>query len=123
MLQAIWIPGWHPTPKNKLAAGVNKFVASHLKKADQQTVDMAVLVSGVQPATSKRRVDLHLSFPKGQRTCDKDAYWKSCLDALVKAKVLVNDSARWCDTGKVNYYKVHGEDDVWGTMILLEDRP
>ena len=122
MLQAIWIPGWHPTPKNKLIAGVNPFVAARMKKADQQTVDIAVKVSGVQPAAGKRRVDLHLSFPKGQRSCDKDAYWKSCLDALVKAKMLVNDSARWCEPGLVNYYKAHSDSDVWGTMILLEDK-
>jgi Holliday junction resolvase RusA-like endonuclease len=123
MLHAIWIPGWHPTPKNKLRAGVNPFVANRLKHADQQTIDMAVLASGAQPASLKRRVDLHLSFPKGQRSCDKDSYWKSCLDALVKSKMLVNDSARWCEPGLVNYYKTHSDSDVWGTMILLEDRP
>jgi hypothetical protein len=36
--------------------------------------------------------------------------------------MLVNDSARWCEPGLVNYYKAHSDGDMWGTMILLEDK-
>jgi hypothetical protein len=38
-----------------------------------------------------------------QRGADPDAYWKSLLDALVHAGLLVDDSPKWCELGPVRF--------------------
>jgi hypothetical protein len=96
MNPTIWtldIPGWHPTPLNELLG--NRHKAGRLKRHDATIIAAAVLAYAVQPADSKRHIDLTLIYPPSQRAVDPDASWKSLFDALVCAKALRNDSKRW----------------------------
>jgi Holliday junction resolvase RusA-like endonuclease len=54
--------------------------------------------AGVPSATGKRRVDLKLM---GQKPGDPDNRLKSLLDSLVESKLLIDDSAQWCEIGKI----------------------
>ena len=59
---------------------------------------------------------LHV-LPHGFHRPDRDAFWKSTLDALVHAKLLKNDSPKWCVPGDVEYQWR----DKCGTRITLEE--
>lgn len=110
------IPGWHPTPLNKLLNS-HWAKAGRMKEADREMVGKACLVYGVQPAICKRRVRLLLVLGKGARACDPDAYQKSLFDALVHAKALRNDNRQWCELTTPRFAR----GDVAGTFITLED--
>lgn len=84
----IEIPHWHPTPLNRLMK-VHWRRRAALKSADFGLVKIYGL--GIPPARGKRRVHLIITLTKGDKACDVDAYWKSCLDALVRARLLVDD--------------------------------
>lgn len=92
----LWIPGWHPTPLNKLMHG-HWSIGAKRKKADAQQVATAVRAYGVPPAICSRRLEVLIVLGKGQRACDPDAYLKSLLDALVLAGALKNDNRTWVE--------------------------
>jgi hypothetical protein len=46
------------------------------------------------------------------------AYFKSLLDALVKAGLLVNDSGRWCELGPVTFDRRPPRQ----TAVILQDQ-
>lgn len=118
MSPTIWtmeIPGWHPIELNKLVG--HRMHAGRLKKHDREIICKAVVAYGIPPATAKRRLDLTLVFEKGDRTRDKDAYWKSLLDALVHSGALKNDSRHWVDYDKPRYAR----GDVKTTFITLQE--
>lgn len=117
MIHPIWIPGWRPTPLNELLGNHHK--AGRLKAHDRDVVGKACLAHAAGECVTKRRVDLRIILPKGQRGFDKDAFWKSALDALVASGALKNDSPAWCVPGDVKYSRAM--DDEHGTLILLED--
>ena len=54
-----------------------------------------------------------------QRGGDTDAYWKSCLDALCQAELLVDDNRQHVELCPVQYRRA--TDATWGTAIFLED--
>ena len=118
MLQAVFIPGWFPTPLNKLMGG-HWGTAHRRKSADAETVCRSVRAGGIVPASGPRRVDLHLVVPKGKRRCDRDAFWKSSKDALVQCGALVDDTPRLCRDGQTTFSRA--DDEFCGTLILLED--
>jgi Holliday junction resolvase RusA-like endonuclease len=68
-------------------------------------------------ATSKRRVDLRITLGPRQREGDEDNWWKSVLDALVHAKMLIDDNRRWCERGEVSFER--GKERA--TLIELTD--
>lgn len=96
MKPTIWtldIPGWHPTPLNKLLG--HRMKASRLKAHDREIVGKAVLAYAVPAADEKRSVEMTLIYAAGERAVDPDASWKSLFDALVAAGALKNDSSAW----------------------------
>lgn len=96
MKPTIWtldIPGWHPTPLNKLIG--HRMKASRLKAHDREIVGKAVMAYAVPAAVVRRTIELTLIYPAGQRAVDPDASWKSLFDALVASGALRNDSASW----------------------------
>lgn len=116
MIHVLYIPGWQPTPLNRLLGG-HWGRAAQRKAHDRDVLGRAVLAHGVPRAETRRLVEVRVILPKGQRACDPDALWKSLCDGLVQAGALVNDSSRWVRLGEVRYAR--GEE--LETFILLED--
>jgi Holliday junction resolvase RusA-like endonuclease len=108
----ITIPNWHPTPLNKLING-HWAIAAKRKKADRNLI--YCYTRHLPEATKKCRVHVAIILGKGQRACDPDAYWKSLNDALVHAKMLVNDSHKWVELMPIKFTR--GE---MATIIRLE---
>lgn len=105
MTPTIWtlcIPGWHPTPLNKLLTS-HWAAAGRLKDKDKLIVGNAVRAYSIPPADTKRRVELTVIYPKGQRMFDKDAFDKSLHDALVTTGAIKNDSPAWLEAAEPVY--------------------
>lgn len=96
------IAGWHPTPLNKLV-GRHPMQAHKLKADDKAQVRIEAVIQRIPPAAFRRTVSLTITLAPRQRACDPDAYWKSLLDALVGAVLLVDDSRQWCRLGSVTF--------------------
>lgn len=91
------IDKWHPATINQLMESVGAKI--RLKKIDRHFVMTYCALHRFPPALGKRRVELtiiHGEHDPG-RPADPDARWKSLLDALVWAKMLVDDSEEWCE--------------------------
>lgn len=118
MKPTIWtldIPGWHPNPLNKIMGHWGK--THKLKSKDRAVITSACMAYGVEKAIGKRRVDLLVVYPKGKRSHDKDAWWKSLCDALVCSGALRDDTMNYVEHGVVEYAK--GES--LRTVITLTD--
>lgn len=105
MTPTIWtlcIPGWHPCPLNKLLAS-HWGKAARLKDRDKSIIANAVRAYSIPPADTKRRVELTVIYPKGQRMHDKDAFDKSLHDALVVSGAIKNDSPAWLEAAEPVY--------------------
>ncbi len=100
-------------PLNELIGNWKKAIG--LKKKDKTLI--AECGSWIPAATGKRRVSLVVLFAPKRRRVDKDALWKSCLDAMVSLGILVDDSPNYLDLGTVEYFR--GPHD--GMFILVED--
>lgn len=111
------IDRWIPTPLNKLLGDWRR--AQRLKKDDRDMVIASTLLARLPKATRRRRVDLVVTLPKGQRAWDRDALWKSTLDSLKHAKLLVDDNPTWCVPGDVTYER--SGTTAFSTKILLTD--
>jgi Holliday junction resolvase RusA-like endonuclease len=108
------IPGWRPVLASELKC--HPLRAARLKKRDVRAVMDASVILGIPPAFTRRRVTLAITnhfttYP------DDDAPWKSTLDALKVAGMLVDDSREWCEVVYPPVY-MRGEK---GTVITLED--
>ena len=90
--QTLTIHGWLPARLNQLLGSWR--LAGALKKRDRIKVANAARMQGAVPAAGPRRVTIELTFAKGERSGDPDAYLKSTLDALVQARLLVGDTHR-----------------------------
>lgn len=62
---------------------------------------------------------LHLILPPRGRKCDPDAFWKSTLDGLVHAGLLVDDRHSCVELAPVEYSR----GPVAATKITLVDIP
>jgi hypothetical protein len=111
------VPDWHPATVNQLLAGVRQRI--RLKKADLEMVGTNAHLAGVPKATGKRRVSLRITLAPCQRGADPDAFWKSTLDSLVHAGLLVDDSREWVQLGTVTFDRGPGR----STVISLKDLP
>lgn len=112
--QELFIPCWHPIALNKL-------MGHWAERAKRKAGDRAIIWGesyGARRATGKRRVSLEIILGHKQRGCDPDAYWKSLLDALVHAKLLINDNRQNCELGPVTFSR---DAKRWGTRVTLED--
>lgn len=114
----LWLPGFTPTSVN-LSDGRHWSEGYKLKRSDKEIVAFFAEQQGLSPANLPRKVSLRITLPKGQRSLDKSNVWKSLLDALHHAWLIVNDSPQWCEEGKVEYVRHHA--DLRETFILLED--
>ncbi len=90
-----------------------------MKKADALRLMVEYHNSHAPKAQGKRRVSLRLLMAKGKRCPDRDAYWKSLLDGLVHAGMLVDDNPKHCELGGVEFERSNNAS--FGTMITLED--
>ncbi|HKI30283.1 MAG TPA: hypothetical protein VKA46_00225 [Gemmataceae bacterium] len=96
------IPDWHP-------ARLNQLLTQHwrpryrLKRADAALVATYAHLTGIPPATGRRRVLLRITLGPRQRAGDPDAYWKSLLDALKAARLLVDDNRQGVELGPVTF--------------------
>lgn len=88
------IPDWHPARLNQFIGRAWPVVA-RLKKIDRTIVTAEARNAGVPLATTRRHVGLTIVLGPRGRASDPDAYWKSLLDALVCAGLLVDDSAKF----------------------------
>jgi len=111
----VTIPNWHPATTNQLLQG-------HWSKGAKLKKNDAAIIAGyftISPkAKQKRLLKLSIGLGYKQRGCDPDAYFKSLLDALVKAGMLVDDSPKWVELAPVEYYRT---DALPETRITLED--
>ena len=116
MKHVLTIPDWTPARLNQFD-GRHWAVRANLKKADRQLVMIYFLTSQIPSARGKRRVSLDIMLGKHRRLSDPDAHWKSLLDALVHASLLVNDNPAGVELGPVTITK--GPRTC--TTITLED--
>jgi hypothetical protein len=93
----LMITEWHPVLLNKLIKAQWAKQAK-FKEHDYEVVLAEALIQGVGKvdplSPRKRRVCIRIG---GKRLGDPDNYLKSLLDALVRAELLVDDRAEWCE--------------------------
>lgn len=96
------IIGWRPRSLNELMK-VHYMIAYRLKKRDKARIAVEKIVQRIPDAVHKRRVSLRIVLHGRDQVMDGDNVWKSCLDALVACRALVNDTPEWVDLGSVDY--------------------
>ena len=120
MIVTLWIPGWTPTPLNRLL-GAHWGTAHKRKQSDKEVIGRAVLLYGLKwmPPQGKRKVSMMIVLGPKMRAADPDSFWKSTLDALVSCGALIDDNRQHCITEPVQFCR--GE--YKATYITLEDVP
>ena len=111
----VTVPGWRPATINALTKRGNHFSASRLKEWDRIAVAVSSIL--IPKAIRRRRVSVEVTMAGRMKPVDPDAIWKSLLDALVAAGLLVDDSANWVELGP--FTQVRGA--MKATRITLED--
>lgn len=114
----LYLPQYLPVALNKLLEG-HRSQRGRLKQKQAELVRFYALSQELPAAKTKRRVDLRVVLPKGQRAWDPDAMWKGLLDALVSASLLVDDNPKWCQLGEVVYLR--SGTDLRETYVILTD--
>jgi Holliday junction resolvase RusA-like endonuclease len=115
MTHMLHIEGFLPATVNQLLAAGRW--AWKLKKKDRERVAMHARLVGIPPATGKRRVTLTLTMGHRMRTPDPDGVWKSILDAMKYAKLIVDDRKECVELAPVRF----GRAKVKATTVVLED--
>lgn len=113
----IAIPRWRPATINELFHTGNHFSAARKKRIDRDIVAHYARAAGIPQAATKRRVSLEVTLAGRMKQVDPDSMWKSCLDALVACRMLVDDCPDHVELGPV--VQVGGEEKR--TVIILED--
>ncbi len=96
------IENWQPTPVNKLL-NCHWATAGRRKKVDKNLICAYCLKNRVPIAQGPREVNLLITLSPKQRACDPDAYWKSTLDALVHARMLIDDNRQYRRRGTIEF--------------------
>lgn len=92
------IPGWCPPSINRYYHG-HWAERARAKKRAAETVAAACLAAGPPLATTKRRLSIRLTLPKGRRAPDEDNIGKALRDGLTACGAIVDDAPEWCETG------------------------
>jgi hypothetical protein len=111
----IVIPDWRPPSKNEL---MRRTIKNRIRLQSKCT-DMIIgnsIAQHVPRADGFRAVSLGVCYRKGRRFHDVDAFWMAVLDGLASARMIVDDSYRWCGIHPVEYG--YGRPR---TIILLDD--
>jgi Holliday junction resolvase RusA-like endonuclease len=108
------LDGFTPTSLNKLVGHWAR--RARLKRGDRERVLAAAIDQQIPWAAGKRRVSLIVTLGKGQKKMDPDNCWKSLLDSLCAASLIVDDSDRWCELGGIEWKR--GERQ---TVVILEE--
>lgn len=124
----ITIPRWYPATVNRLLR--NRWQAARLKRDDRMMVAGYAMLAGIPKATGKRRVSIEVRVPNASRAPDPDNLLKSGLDAIVKAGLLIDDRAEWCELGTVSVAKgphattivIEGLDEPEGGRAIVNAR-
>jgi hypothetical protein len=77
--------------------------AARRKKSDKKIVTLSAIAQRLPVARGKRRVDLRITLGPRGRKGDAGNWWKSVEDALVHARLLVDDSPEWYEQGEVTF--------------------
>ena len=110
------LPG-HTTRLNALMSGVRQKI--RLRSRDNLLVSLAAKKTCIPFATGPRRVSLLVVLAPGQRAGDRDNWFKSLLDALVRVGFLVDDGAAHCELGPVEFARGPRA----AMYVTLEDLP
>lgn len=96
-IYTLTIPGWLPVSTNKLL-GSHWAVARKMKANDAAIVRLHAMEQKIPDAKTRRSVTATYRRKKqGGRLPDLDNLFKSLLDALKQAYLIVDDSAKWCE--------------------------
>jgi hypothetical protein len=109
------VPGWHPARLNQLLGHWAR--AHRLKKTDGEIIALHAHLAGIPRASGRRRVSLTITLAPRQRAGDPDCYWKSALDGLVRAGLLVDDNRQNVELGPVEFDRGPAR----ATTVLLEE--
>lgn len=112
----------HISIPNFVPVSVNRVIRKHWAARRQRLREDADLIAGyamiarAPKAKGKRRVSVAVMVTNLTHAPDPDNILKSALDALVKCGQLIDDSAQWCEIGKITVGVGKRE-----TVITLED--
>ncbi len=116
MIWKLVIPNWIPVALNRYVG--RHWSAGHkLKKVDRQIIMGYTLLNRFPQATGMMEVSMVITLQGRDKERDPDSMWKSVLDALKHAGLLVDDSRRWCRLGDVSFQR----GDVRSTTIILTE--
>ena len=96
------IDRWQPATVNKLI-NAHWATAGRLKRVDKNIISHYCQHNRIPKAQGPRQVSLTITLAPRQRAGDPDAYWKSILDALVHAGMLVDDNRQYVRIGPVTF--------------------
>ncbi len=102
MTYRLRIDRWQPTPLNKLL-GCHWSTAARLKRVDKNLICGYCLANRIPIAQGPREVNLLIILGLKQRAPDPDAFHKSTNDALVHARMLIDDNRQFCRNGRVEF--------------------
>jgi Holliday junction resolvase RusA-like endonuclease len=93
------IPGWVPVSVNKLAGQAHWAKKRDSKDKDKRVLLNSAMLAGMtdHPPAGRRRVQVHVVYPKGAQRFDRDNLRKSLFDGMVRAGLLRNDSPVWLE--------------------------
>jgi Holliday junction resolvase RusA-like endonuclease len=110
----VFIPRWKP-------CSVNQLLSLHWAASSRKKAEDFKMVWGntrqIPPATGKREVFTKIYITGKGRTPDPDNLAKSLNDALVKAKLLKDDSQTWARIHPIEFERGYRH----GTEITLRD--
>jgi Holliday junction resolvase RusA-like endonuclease len=93
---------WQPTPINQLM-NCHWATSGRRKKVDTNVICGYCIANRIPIAQGPREVSLLITLGPKQRAPDPDSLWKSTLDALVHARMLIDDNRQYCRMGSIDF--------------------
>lgn len=118
MKHILTIPRWMPVSDNILM-GAHRFTKIKLKKADANAIYWSMREQRIPTALKRRKIEVVIKCKPRGRMPDPTNFAKSLLDAMVKCRLVIDDSQRWCEYVTPIIKRGKGKD--WGTEIIIED--